>query len=128
MLKISVIYLINFADPPEDLDLSVSSPATHYDDDDDYGIKEGEDLTVDCAAGDASPLEVTYTWTKEGGGFPPQDSSTLTISNIQRNQHDGTYKCTASNEMPPTDTGPETGTESETVTITVECKYSDFLC
>ena len=95
---------------------------------DEYGIEEGGDLTVDCAAGDALPSKVTYRWTKEGGGFPPQNSRTLTISNIQRTQHDGTYKCTASNEMTPTDTGPETGTGSQTVTITVECKYYNFLC
>ena len=113
--------------PPEDLDLSVSPPATDYGDGE-YGIEDGKDLTVDCAAEDASPSDVTYRWTKEGGGFTPQEQSTLTISNIQITQYDGTYKCTASNQMTPTDTDPETGTESETVTITVECKYNDFLC
>ena len=112
--------------PPEDLYVAVSPSTTNYGGDE-YGIEEGEDLTVGCAAGGASPSEVTYTWTKEGGGFTPQNSSTLTIPSIQRTQHDGIYKCTASNEMTPTDTGPEPGAGSQTVTITVECKYNDFL-
>ena len=87
-VNISAICSVNFADPPKDLDLSVSPPATDYGDGE-YGIEEGKDLTVDCAAEDASPSDVTYIWTKEGGGFTPQEQSTLLISNIQITQHDG---------------------------------------
>ena len=90
-----------------------------------YAIEEGEVLTVECAA-QASPSEITYRWTKEDESFTPQDSATLTISNIERTEHDGTYTCTATNQMTPTDAEPETGTGTESVTISVECKCRKF--
>ncbi len=107
------------ADPPEDITISTSSSSTDVGAS--YTIKEGDDLKLDCEAQGAMPAEVTYQWTRSGDSFT-QESDRLRINSINRDDA-GTYTCSAINQMTPTDTATETGAETRSVQVIVQCEY-----
>lgn len=114
-----VVYA-NYVDPPEDIKISTSPLGTDVGTS--YDIEEGENLTLDCQAQDANPVDVTYKWTQENGNFTAQDSNSLEIDDIQRTQN-GRYRCTASNAMTPSGRNPVAGMDRKAVTVNVQCEY-----
>ena len=92
----------------------------------DQRIKTGDTLSITCRVTSSNPAPNEYKWTKVGGGTFSQTGPVLTIPNIQL-LHAGTYRCTAVNTMVPTNGRRQQGTDTEDVTVDVQCVYTNWI-
>ena len=85
-------------------------------------VIEGRSLSIACTVASANPHPKSsqFTWQQVGGSLI-QNQQILRINNIQRSQ-DGTYRCTATNTMVPTQGRTLIGRGSATVDVDVLCK------
>ncbi|CAH1797650.1 unnamed protein product, partial [Owenia fusiformis] len=72
---------------------------------------------ITCSA-DSKPSPTKYVWKKRGEQSKP-DGPTLTITNRGNN---GTYECTATNEMNPSGKDPQTGSDTKETFVDVQFK------
>ncbi|KAK6173754.1 hypothetical protein SNE40_017156 [Patella caerulea] len=84
---------------------------------------QGDNLRLTCTA-ESNPPPSTFKWYKSDGNIADVSSNgLLDISNIARNQG-GIYRCEANTTLVPTNGSSITRSESQTINISVLCKYN----
>ena len=82
----------------------------------DEPVEEGSSLTVSCES-ESNPPASSFSWSLDGVVLDSDDSSSLTIPNVDWSFHTRRIECTATNAI---------GSGSTAASIAVLCKYTIF--